>query len=82
MQLECQLASNGIYTGDSSRYNAPKAKQLEKGAGDWQLLLQIDSDAKVLGTMWGDVGRVYFWIREQDLKKRDFSNVWLILQCY
>ncbi len=47
-----------------------------------QLLLQIDSDEKGLGTMWGDAGRVYYGIRQQDLQKRDFSNVWLILRCY
>lgn len=67
MQLECQLASNGIYVGDSSGYNHPKRRALENGATDWQLLFQIDSDEKGLGTMWGDVGRVYFWIRQQDL---------------
>lgn len=55
---------------------------MEKGAEDWQLLLQIDSDEENLGAMWGDCGRVYFWIRQQDLQKRDFSNVWLVLQCY
>lgn len=32
--------------------------------------------------MWGDCGRVYFWIQQDDLKKRKFGNVWLILQCY
>lgn len=82
MQLECQLVSHGLYAGDSSGYDDPRRPGLEKGADDWQLLLQIDSDEENLGVMWGDVGRVYYWIREQDLKKRDFSNVWLILQCY
>jgi uncharacterized protein YwqG len=32
--------------------------------------------------MWGDAGRIYFWIQEQDLKNRDFAKVWLVLQCY
>lgn len=82
MQLECQCASHGLYMGDSSGYDDPKRPALEKGAEDWQLLLQIDSDEDNMGTMWGDVGRVYFWIRQQDLQKRDFSNVWLVLQCY
>lgn len=82
MQLECQLVSNGLYAGDSSGYKDPRAAMLKDGAADWQLLLQIDSDEDNLGTMWGDVGRVYFWIRQQELRSRDFSNVWLILQCY
>ena len=59
----------------------PGETDLEKGITDWQLLLQIDSDDS-LGTMWGDAGRIYFWIREQDLKNRDFAKVLLVLQCY
>ncbi len=82
MMLECQLASHGIYVGNSEGYSDPRLATLEKGADDWQLLLQIDSDEENLGTMWGDCGRVYFWIRRQDLQKRDFSNVWVVLQCF
>lgn len=82
MKLECQLASHGIYAGTSEGYTDPRRATLEQGADDWQLLLQIDSDEENLGTMWGDSGRVYFWIREEDLKKRDFGNAWLLLQCY
>ena len=81
MQLDCQLALKGLYA-DYSGNKDPRAATLKKEASDWQLLLQIDSDVKDMNTMWGDMGRVYFWIREQDLKKRDFSNVWLMLQCY
>ena len=81
MKFECQLASNGIYVGDSTGYTDPRLPALEKGADDWQLLLQIDSDDP-LGMMWGDTGRVYFWVRKQDLARKDFSNVWLSLQCY
>ena len=47
---------------------------------DWRLLLQIDSDENC-EMMWGDVGRIYFWIKTEDLKNRDFEKVWLILQC-
>lgn len=46
---------------------------------DWQLLLQIDSDG-VPNTEWGDTGRIYYWIRTQDLLRRDFSQVTLLLQ--
>jgi len=31
--------------------------------------------------MWGDDGNLYFWVREQDAKVGNFSDVWLILQC-
>ena len=81
MQAECQFASNGVNTGGSNGENEARLADLRKGITDWRLLLQIDSDDS-LGTMWGDAGRIYFWIREQDLKNRDFANVWLVLQCY
>ncbi|MDQ6423651.1 YwqG family protein [Paenibacillus sp. LHD-117] len=80
MQLECQLASNGLYCGDSTCYEDPKRKLLESGAESWKLLLQIDSEEDI-GMMWGDVGRIFFWIHEDDLREKNFNNVWLVLQC-
>lgn len=81
MQLECQLVSNGLYCGDSSGYESPDRAKLEKDAKDWRLLLQIDSDENAQ-MMWGDVGRLYFWIKENDLRLKNFDKVWMILQCY
>jgi uncharacterized protein YwqG len=80
MDLECQLVSHGIYCGDAQGYNKPEAIGLKNGREDWMLLFQIDSDdnAKM---MWGDVGMLYFWIKKEDLKRRYFSDVWMILQC-
>ncbi len=80
MSLECQLASNGLYCGDASGYQDPRRAALEAGARDWRLLLQVDSEDDA-GMMWGDVGRLYYWIRRQDLKKAEFGNTWVILEC-
>ncbi|HEY5994070.1 MAG TPA: YwqG family protein [Gallionellaceae bacterium] len=80
MEIECQLASNGLYLGDSSGYEDPRAKALMQGAEDWRLLFQIDTDDDA-GMMWGDCGMIYFWIRAADLARKDFSNVWMVLQC-
>ena len=80
MELESQLVSNGLYCGDPSGYEDPKAAPLRPGAADWRLLFQLDSDDE-LNVMWGDAGRLYFWVREQDARKGDFSGVWLVLQC-
>jgi uncharacterized protein YwqG len=81
MELECQLASNGVYCGGATRYQSVEAEALAPGAADWQLLLQIDTDEDGPGWMWGDTGRIYFWIRKQDLAARRFDDVWLIFQC-
>jgi uncharacterized protein YwqG len=81
MELECQLASHGLYCGNESGYKDPRAAGLQAGAADWRLLLQIDSD-EVPGWMWGDAGRIYYWIQQQALQARTFDHVWLILQCY
>ena len=80
MQLECQLVSHGLYCGDERGYNDPKAKELEKGAADWILLLQVDSDDNT-EMMWGDVGILHFWIPKDALKARDFDKVWISFQC-
>lgn len=81
MALECQLVSNGLYCGDATGYQDPRAKQLADSAKDWQLLLQMDSDDD-LGVMWGDVGSIYFWIRADDAKQGHFDRAWLILQSH
>ena len=81
MYLQCQLVTNGLYCGDSTAYNHPLRKELEPHVKDWQLLLQLDSEDD-LGYMWGDSGKLYFWIREEDCKNKEFDKVWTILQCY
>lgn len=75
-----QMASNGIYLGDLSSNGDPRVARLERGVRDWVLLLQIDSDSAP-GMMWGDEGRLYFTIKERDLKAGKFENVWCELQC-
>ena len=80
MQLECQLASNGIYCGDPSGYADPRVTELEPGASEWRLLLQIDTDENP-DWMWGDSGMLYFWIKSNDLRSRDFTKIWMVLQC-
>ena len=81
MHFECQLVTNGLYCGDRTGYQDPRAARLAAHAADWVLLLQVDSDDDT-GMMWGDCGRLYFWIRREELVRGEFENVWFILQCY
>lgn len=80
MELECELVTNGLYCGDSSGYNDPRRKILEPNAKDWRLLLQIDSNEEN-EMMWGDCGRLYFWIKKDDLLNKNFNKSWFSLQC-
>ncbi len=54
-------------------------EDLDERARTWRLLLQIDSDDRA-GMMWYNLGRLYFWIREEDLAARHFERVMLQLQ--
>ena len=83
MERDCQFASNGIYCGGASyqSHEVEHLQRLEAGVADWRLLLQIDTDDDGPGWMWGDCGRIYFWIKKQDLAARQFADAWLILQC-
>ena len=74
MRSECQLVSHGI-TDDSD----PRAAELGKGAMDWLLLLQLDSDENA-GMRWGDTGMLYYWIKQGDLRAKRFDDTWLVLQ--
>jgi uncharacterized protein YwqG len=74
MRIQCQLTSHGVTDA-----NDPRAKTLEQGAQDWQLLLQVDSDAQA-GMRWADAGMLYYWITQADLQAQHFDNTWLVLQ--
>ncbi|HLZ81336.1 MAG TPA: YwqG family protein [Ktedonobacteraceae bacterium] len=74
MRLQCQLNSHGV-----SNVDDPRAKELMKGAMDWLLLLQVDTD-DTIGMRWGNSGMLYYWITLADLKARHFNSTWLVLQ--
>lgn len=80
MELQCEMVANGLYLGTSEAYQDPRRAEFEARSSQWRLLLQVDSNDEC-GMLWGDVGRIYFWIRESDLLAKQFDKCWLIYQC-
>ena len=80
VQLESQMAANGLNVGDGSAFDDLRFPQLEAEADVWRLLLQIDSDDQA-GWMWGDGGCLYFMLREADLANQVWDQTWMVLQC-
>ncbi|WP_337100090.1 YwqG family protein [Paenibacillus sp. YIM B09110] len=62
------------HVGMNRLYGYHDAVQGEfKGEG-WRLLLQIDSEDST-NMEWGDTGRLYFWIKDYDLRNLQFDSV-------
>jgi uncharacterized protein YwqG len=74
MELDAQLVANGVDLTGADRYFDPRITDLEPGAADWRLLFQLSSDTD-LGVSLGDYGRLYVWIREDDLRAGRFHGV-------
>lgn len=80
MEEFCQIVTSKEYTGDFRKFDVPEYDNLRAGATDWILLFQVDSNQESAYMMWGDLGRLYFWIRKQDLEQKNFDNCWCVLQ--
>jgi uncharacterized protein YwqG len=80
MRADCELAANGVSWTNHREYLALRASAKDR-AKEWRLLLQLDTDDNV-GWMFGDAGRIYFYIRDEDLRGQAFAQCWLGLQCY
>ena len=80
---DCELTARGHYLGHGPVDLSPEDKAAAQAAKDnWQLLFQLDTVEKEgFELMFGDCGRIYFFIRKEDLAARRFDRVWLILQC-
>ena len=81
-KLEAHLISHGLYCGDESGYSQGKERGLFPGAVDWELLLHLDSEETAEVCLGGDVGRVHFLIRKDDLRERRFEKTWLVFECH
>lgn len=82
MELECELVTNGFDCGSQQGYKNSKRQDIQDGKKDWVLLFQIGSEEEKTGMMWGDVGRIYFWIKRKDLLEKRFDRCWFVYQCH
>ena len=83
MLLECECAANGICYREVPNMPEEKLRQHKENSKKWQLLFQLDSiETDNYEMLWGDTGKLYFYINIDDLVKLNFDNCWLILQCY
>ncbi|MBQ9682276.1 MAG: DUF1963 domain-containing protein [Neisseriaceae bacterium] len=78
MEEECQLRAMGLNPYDYP--NDPKIEtEVNRHKDDWILLFQLDS-APNTDLIFGEYGRLYFWIRKEDLVAKRFDKVIHIVQ--
>ena len=81
---ECEAVSRGINCGGASdMLTQSERDDIQAHASDWVLLAQFDGiyDGYGYELEWGDDGCIYFYIKKEDLRRRDFSKCWCVLQC-
>ena len=83
MEEECEAVTRGFDMGGIESYPKQYQKEIRSASKDWILLFQMDTvETTDYELMFGDCGHIYFWIKKEDLKNKNFDNIWLILQCY
>jgi len=69
-------------TARRDRLRSPGPAQPDEAeVASWRLLLQFDTDSD-LDVMWGDAGRLFFGLHEDDLRAARFERSVLVSQCY
>lgn len=81
MLEECEMVAQGHYCGDAVKMTTSDRLIIQRDCRKWNLLLQLDTVADGdFELMFEDCGRIYFYIRDEDLEAKRFENCWLILQ--
>lgn len=84
MTQECELVNRGYYLGGDWKGISPRDRQeaIDFSVRDWLPLFQLDSVCDGdFELSFGDSGRIYYYIKRDDLKNRRFEKAWLVLQC-
>ena len=83
MEEECEAVTRGFDMGGVESYPKQYQKEIKSASKDWILLFQMDTvETDDYELMFGDSGHIYLWIKKEDLKNKNFEDIWLILQCY
>lgn len=81
----CELLSKGYSLGAEYMKIPERIRNASKipSVHRWKLLLQLGTVQKDgYRLMFGDAGRLYFYISDEDLKARRFDRVYGEMQCY
>ncbi len=83
MEEQCEYVTRGYYLGRSRpELSLEEKKDIEKASKEWILLFQMGTvDDGDFALEFGSCGLIYFWIKKEDLRNKNFDNIWLILQC-
>lgn len=81
VRIEGEVNSRLAATPDAVDGPLWRDPEVQLAARDLHLLLQLDSDRRGPGWMFGDAGMVYFLIRPADLAARAFERVRVAWQC-
>ena len=79
---ECEMVAQGHYCGGPVKITTSERLVMQRECREWNLLLQLDTvEDGDYALEFGDCGRIYFYIKDEDLKARRFDKCWLVLQC-
>lgn len=81
---ECERLAAGLSDDEFAALPADERAKIEENAQKWTLLCRLGTvaDGDDEAAMWGDCGSFYFCVREDDLKRGDFSRVRIFFQCF
>lgn len=79
MELQCELVRRGINAKRYKLYESDDKQSILDEIPKWQCVLQIVTNED-LGMLWGDEGIIFVWMKDEDLKQRNFEHSWVILE--
>ena len=75
----CQLASHGLEPQTSDDWKSDEVIRLLSARADWRLIFQVDSLSEI-GMEWADSGLLYYSIRDEELRTRQWDKSWLVME--